>query len=134
MENVNQNNLDSDKMEKYIKEVQAIPDLTMEEEKELFKKIAKKEDKEAIEKITKANLKLVVSIIKEYKYAEKYPDISFLDLIQEGNLGLFKAINKFNHRENKNIEFSVYATWWIRQAISRSISNEGRILRIPKLK
>lgn len=134
MENVNQNNLDSEKLEKYIKEVQATPDLTMEEEKELFKKLAKKEDKEAIEKITKANLKLVVSIAE--KYVGRNPNFTLLDLIQEGNLGLLKAIKKFSLRKAENVKytFQEYATWWIRQAISRSIMNEGRIFRVPKSK
>lgn len=125
MENVNQNNLDSENIEKYIKDVQAIPDLTVEEEKELFEKIAKKEDKEAIEKITKANLKLVVSIAK--KYVGRNPNITLLNLIQEGNAGLFKAIKKFDLEKvkSKNYTFKQYATWWIRQSITRKISHDS---------
>jgi len=122
MENVNQNNLDSDKLEKYIKEVQANPDLSVEEEKDLFEKIAKKEDREAIEKITKANLKLVVSIAKEY--VGRNPNLTLLDLIQEGNLGLFKAIKKFDLEKSVKYTFKVYATWWIRQSITRKISHD----------
>ena len=126
MENVNQNNLDAEKLEKYIKEVQAIPDLTAEEEKELFEKIAKNVDQESIEKISKANLKLVVSIVKEHRYAKKYPSIPLLDLIQEGNLGLIKAIKKFSLQlQKKDYKFSTYATWWIRQAIVRSFPIEN---------
>ena len=132
MKNVNQNNLDSEKLEKYIKEVQATSDLTVEEEKELFEKIAKNEDKEAMEKITKANLKLVVSVAKEY--VRRNPNWTLLNLSQEGNLGLLKAIKKFEleKAKSKNYTFKQYATWWIRQAITRRIVGEDRILRIPK--
>ena len=152
MKIVNQNNLDSEKLQKeikkrkirekeqkeeleaYIKEAEAIPDLTVEKEKELFEKIAKNGDSEAIEKITKANLKLVVSIAK--KYVGRNPNFTLLDLVQEGNLGLFKAINKFNieRAKIKNYTFEQYATLWIRQSISRSIVNEGRIFRVSKSK
>jgi len=103
---------------KEIEEISATP-LSPKKEKELFKKIGKGDDGEAKKKIITANLKLVVPIAK--KYAKRYPDLSLLDLIQKGNLGLLKAVDRFNYRENKNIKFSDYATWWIRQAITRSI-------------
>jgi len=131
MKNINQNNLDTEELEKYIKEAQATPNLTIGEEKELFKKLAENKNIEAIEKITKANLKLVVSIAEEY--LGKNPNRTLLlNLIQEGNSGLFKAIKKFDLEKHKEYTFKQYATWWIRVSISRSISNQGRIFRIPK--
>jgi RNA polymerase primary sigma factor len=98
--------------------------LTASEEVMLAKKI-EKGSKKAREKLIKSNLKLVVSVA--YKYQSK--SISFLDLIQEGNLGLIKAVEKYDYK--KGYKFSTYATWWIRQAITRSIADKGRTIRLP---
>lgn len=110
----------------YLKEIGETPVLTPEEEVELAKRI-EKGDKVAKEKLIKANLRLVVSIAK--KYIGKSPHMTFLDLIQEGNLGLFRAVEKFDWR--KGYKFSTYATWWIRQAITRALADQARTIRIP---
>jgi RNA polymerase primary sigma factor len=110
----------------YLKEIGEIPTLTPEEEKELAKRI-EKGDKLAREKLINANLRLVVSIAK--KYVGKSPYMTFLDLIQEGNIGLFRAVEKFDWR--KGYKFSTYATWWIRQAITRALADQARTIRIP---
>jgi len=110
----------------YLKEIGEIPSLSPEEEIELAKRI-EKGDKKAKEKLIKANLKLVVSIAK--KYIGRSPNLSFLDLIQEGNIGLFKAVEKFDWR--KGYKFSTYATWWIRQGITRALADFGKTVRIP---
>ncbi len=115
-----------DAVQMYLREIGQYPSLTAEEEKELAKRI-EKGDKEAKKKLTQANLRLVVSIAK--KYIGRSPYLSFLDLIQEGNLGLFRAVEKFDWR--KGYKFSTYATWWIRQAISRALADQGRTVRIP---
>jgi len=115
-----------DPVQMYLKEIGQYPQLTAEEEKELAKRI-EKGDKEAKKKLIQCNLRLVVSIAK--KYIGQSSSLSFLDLIQEGNLGLFKAVEKFDWR--KGYKFSTYATWWIRQAISRALADQGRTVRIP---
>ncbi len=108
----------------YLKEIGRVPLLTSEEEVELAIKIADG-DIAAKQKLSEANLRLVVSIAKRYLGR----GMSFLDLIQEGNLGLIKAVEKFDY--TKGYKFSTYATWWIRQAITRAIADQARTIRIP---
>ncbi|MBP5159147.1 MAG: RNA polymerase sigma factor RpoD [Lachnospiraceae bacterium] len=116
--------LSDDPVKQYLKEIGSYPLLTMEEEVELAKRI-ENGDEAAKDKLTESNLRLVVSIAKRYVGR----GLSFLDLIQEGNLGLIKAVAKFDYR--KGYKFSTYATWWIRQAITRSIADQSRTIRIP---
>ncbi|MGI6203955.1 MAG: RNA polymerase sigma factor RpoD [Anaerovoracaceae bacterium] len=113
-----------DPVRMYLKEIGKVPLLTAEEEIELAKRM-EAGDEEAKKKLCEANLRLVVSIAKRYVGR----GMLFLDLIQEGNLGLIKAVDKFNWR--KGFKFSTYATWWIRQAITRSIADQARTIRIP---
>ncbi len=113
-----------DPVRMYLKEIGKVPLLTAEEEIELAKRM-EAGDEEAKQKLCEANLRLVVSIAKRYVGR----GMLFLDLIQEGNLGLIKAVDKFNWR--KGFKFSTYATWWIRQAITRSIADQARTIRIP---
>ncbi|MDI3540710.1 RNA polymerase sigma factor SigA [Koleobacter methoxysyntrophicus] len=113
-----------DPVRMYLKEIGKVPLLTAEEEVELAKRI-EKGDMEAKRKLAEANLRLVVSIAKRYVGR----GMLFLDLIQEGNLGLIKAVEKFDYR--KGYKFSTYATWWIRQAITRAIADQARTIRIP---
>ena len=108
----------------YLKEIGNYPLLSMDEEVELAKRIAEG-DQYATDRLTESNLRLVVSIAKKYVGR----GLSFLDLIQEGNLGLIKAVDKFDY--SKGYKFSTYATWWIRQAITRSIADQSRTIRIP---
>lgn len=115
-----------DSVEMYLKEIGKIPPPTAEQERALAQKI-EKGDLEAKKKLIQANLRLVVSIAK--KYIDRSPNLTLLDLIQEGNLGLIRAVEKFDWR--KGFKFSTYATWWIRQAITRSLADEGRTIRIP---
>jgi len=115
-----------DSVQIYLKEIGKLPFLTAEEEKELAKRIEKGDD-EARRKMILANLRLVVSIAK--KYIGRSPNLSLLDLIQEGNIGLFRAVEKFDWR--KGYKFSTYATWWIRQAITRALADQSRTVRIP---
>jgi len=118
--------LSQDSIQMYLHEIGKIPLLTAEEEKELAKRI-EKGDEEARKKLTQANLRLVVSIAK--RYAGRSPHLTLLDLIQEGNLGLFRAVEKFDYR--RGYKFSTYATWWIRQAITRALADQARTIRIP---
>ncbi len=110
----------------YLREIGQTPLLTPQEERKLAKRLAKG-DKEAKQRLIQANLRLVVSNAK--KYINRSRGLSFLDLIQEGNIGLTRAVEKFDYR--KGFKFSTYATWWIRQAISRAIADYGRTVRIP---
>ncbi|BCV20610.1 RNA polymerase sigma factor RpoD [Moorella sp. Hama-1] len=113
-----------DPVRMYLKEIGRVPLLTPEEEIELAKRM-EAGDEEAKRRLAEANLRLVVSIAKRYVGR----GMLFLDLIQEGNLGLIKAVEKFNYR--KGFKFSTYATWWIRQAITRAIADQARTIRIP---
>ena len=113
-----------DPVRMYLKEIGKVPLLSAEEEIELAKKM-ETGDQEAKKRLAEANLRLVVSIAKRYVGR----GMLFLDLIQEGNLGLIKAVEKFDYR--KGYKFSTYATWWIRQAITRAIADQARTIRIP---
>lgn len=113
-----------DPIKVYLKEIGRVPLLTPEEEIELAERMAKG-DPYARKRLSEANLRLVVSIAKRYVGR----GMQFLDLIQEGNLGLIKAVEKFDH--TKGFKFSTYATWWIRQAITRAIADQARTIRIP---
>jgi len=115
-----------DSIRMYLKEIGKTSMINAHEEKELAKRI-EKGDKEAAKKLTQANLRLVVSIAK--KYVGRARNLTLLDLVQEGNLGLFKAVEKFDWR--KGYKFSTYATWWIRQAVTRAIADQARTIRIP---
>jgi RNA polymerase primary sigma factor len=114
----------ADSVQMYLREIGKIPLLTAEEEMALAKR-KERGDKEAERRLIEANLRLVVSIAK--KFVGK--SLSLLDLIQEGNIGLFKAVKKFEYR--KGYKFSTYATWWIRQAITRALADQSRTIRIP---
>ncbi len=113
-----------DPVRMYLKEIGNVPLLTTEQEVELAKRV-EAGDPEAKKKLTEANLRLVVSIAKKYVGR----GMPFLDLIQEGNMGLMKAVDKFDY--TKGYKFSTYATWWIRQAITRGIADTGRTIRVP---
>ncbi len=113
-----------DSIQMYLREIGKIPLLTAEEEVALAKR-KERNDKEAERRLIEANLRLVVSIAK--KFAGK--SLTLLDLIQEGNIGLFRAVKKFEYR--KGYKFSTYATWWIRQAITRALADQSRTIRIP---
>lgn len=113
-----------DPVRMYLKEIGKVPLLTAEEEIDLAKRM-EQGDEEAKKRLAEANLRLVVSIAKRYVGR----GMLFLDLIQEGNLGLIKAVEKFDYR--KGYKFSTYATWWIRQAITRAIADQARTIRIP---
>lgn len=114
----------NDPVRMYLKEIGRVPLLTAEEEVDLALKI-EEGNQEAKQKLAEANLRLVVSIAKRYVGR----GMQFLDLIQEGNMGLMKAVEKFDYR--KGFKFSTYATWWIRQAITRAIADQARTIRIP---
>lgn len=114
----------SDPVRMYLKEIGRVPLLSADEEVELSKRI-EEGDEEAKRRLAEANLRLVVSIAR--RYAGR--GMQFLDLIQEGNMGLIKAVEKFDY--SKGFKFSTYATWWIRQAITRSIADQARTIRIP---
>ena len=113
-----------DPVRMYLREIGRIPLLTFDEELDLAKKVLKG-DEEAKQKLAESNLRLVVSIAKKYVGR----GMLFLDLIQEGNMGLIKAVEKFDY--TKGFKFSTYATWWIRQAITRAIADQARTIRIP---
>ena len=115
-----------DAVQVYLKEIGKTPLLKKEEERELAKR-AEAADEEARQALMKANLRLVVSIAK--RYVNRTPNLSILDLIQEGNIGLSRAVDKFDYR--KGFKFSTYATWWIRQAITRALADFSRTIRIP---
>lgn len=125
LKNVDLSKLNSDSIQMYLKEIGKVPLLSPEEEIELAKR-KEKGDKDAERRIIEANLRLVVSIAKKFAGAK---GLSLLDLIQEGNIGLFRAVEKFEYR--KGYKFSTYATWWIRQAITRALADQSRTIRIP---
>ena len=114
----------ADPVRMYLKEIGKIPLLTAEEELELAKKVSEG-DAEAKKRMIEANLRLVVSVAKHYLGR----GMQLLDLIQEGNMGLLKAVEKFDH--TKGYKFSTYATWWIRQSITRAVADQARTIRIP---
>ena len=114
----------SDSVKMYLKDIGRFPLLTSEQEIELAKRI-EEGDQKAREELTNCNLRLVVSIAKKHMNR----GLNFLDLIQEGNIGLMKAVEKFDY--NRQLKFSTYATWWIRQGIQRAIADQGRLIRIP---
>jgi len=122
---VDMSKLSEDSIQMYLKEIGKVPLLNGEQEVELAKR-KEKGDREAEKKIIEANLRLVVSIAKKFAGAK---GLSLLDLIQEGNIGLFRAVEKFEYR--KGYKFSTYATWWIRQAITRALADQSRTIRIP---
>lgn len=115
-----------DPIQLYLKEIGKVAFLTADEEKELSKKI-EKGDKKAMNTLMKANLRLVVSIAK--RYIGKSSNLTLLDLVQEGNIGLRRAVEKFDWR--RGYKFSTYATWWIRQAVTRALADQARTIRIP---
>lgn len=117
--------LSADSIQMYLREIGKVPLLSREEEVELAKR-KEKGDKEAERRIIESNLRLVVSIAKKFAGAK---GLSLLDLVQEGNIGLFRAVEKFEYR--KGYKFSTYATWWIRQAITRALADQSRTIRIP---
>ncbi|MFQ3620606.1 MAG: RNA polymerase sigma factor RpoD/SigA [Spirochaetales bacterium] len=116
-----------DLLKLYFSKIKDFPVLTYEEEQELSYRIIKG-DQEACKKLIEANLKLVVKIAKAYICS----DVPLMDLIQEGNLGLLKAVKKFDYR--KHVRFSTYASWWIKQSITRALSNKRRSIRLPHRK
>ena len=116
----------SDSVQMYLREIGKYPLLSSEEEVDLAKKI-EKNDEAARQKLAVSNLRLVVSIAK--KYVGRSANLTLLDLIQEGNIGLFKAVEKFDYK--RGYKFSTYATWWIRQAITRALADQGKTIRIP---
>jgi len=113
-----------DSIRLYLKDIKKLPLLTATEERQLAYKV-KKGDKKARQKMIKSNLRLVINIAKKYSYL----GVPMMDLIEEGNLGLMKGVEKFNPR--KGYRFSTYAAWWIKQYITRAIANQGKTIRIP---
>lgn len=109
----------------YLKEISKIPPITPDREKELGKLIQEQDDEDALNQLVEANLKFVVSLAKKYKNS----GIPFLDLINEGNLGLIEAAKRFD--PGKNVKFITYAVWWIRQAIIHAMAEQGRMIRLP---
>jgi RNA polymerase primary sigma factor len=116
-----------DALQMYFDQIKVIPLLTFEEEIELSKKI-QQGDEAAKKKLIEANLRLVIKIARIYLTS----DMSFMDIIQEGNIGLMRAVEKYDHK--KNVRFSTYASWWIRQFITRYLSNKRRVIRLPHRK
>jgi RNA polymerase primary sigma factor len=119
-------NLQFDSVQMYLREIGRVAFLTADEEKELARRI-EMGDEEAKQKLLQANLRLVVSIAK--RYVGRSPNLTLLDLIQEGNIGLYRAVEKFDYR--RGYKFSTYATWWIRQAVTRALADQARTIRIP---
>jgi RNA polymerase primary sigma factor len=122
---VDVSSISSDSVQMYLREIGKVPLLTADEEIELAKRI-EQGDAEARKRLAEANLRLVVSIAKKYTGRK---NLSLLDLIQEGNMGLFRAVEKFDYR--RGFKFSTYGTWWIRQAITRALADQSRTIRIP---
>ena len=125
-ETIDFDQLAQDSVQMYLREIGKISLISADEEKELARRI-ERGDEEARKKMTQANLRLVVSIAK--RYVGRSPHLTLLDLIQEGNIGLFRAVEKFDYR--RGYKFSTYATWWIRQAITRALADQARTIRIP---
>ena len=123
---IDMSNLQFDSVQMYLREIGRVPFLTADEEKALARRI-EAGDQEARQKLASANLRLVVSIAK--RYVGRSPNLSLLDLIQEGNIGLFRGVEKFDYR--RGYKFSTYATWWIRQAVTRALADQARTIRIP---
>ena len=123
---INPGNVQFDSVQMYLREIGRVSFLTADEEKELARRI-EMGDQEAKQKLLTANLRLVVSIAK--RYVGRSPNLTLLDLIQEGNIGLFRAVEKFDYR--RGYKFSTYATWWIRQAVTRALADQARTIRIP---
>ncbi len=123
---INLGNTQFDSVQMYLREIGRVSFLTADEEKELARRI-EMGDQEAKQKLLTANLRLVVSIAK--RYVGRSPNLTLLDLIQEGNIGLFRAVEKFDYR--RGYKFSTYATWWIRQAVTRALADQARTIRIP---
>ncbi|MDR2617259.1 MAG: RNA polymerase sigma factor RpoD/SigA [Treponema sp.] len=121
------NNKD-DILQSYFDQIKVIPLLNFEEELELSRRIRNNSDEAARRRLVEANLRLVVKIARSYITA----DVSFMDIIQEGNMGLMKAADKYDYQ--RNIRFSTYASWWIRQGITRFLSNRRRVIRLPHRK
>ena len=119
----------NDMVKQYLEEIGKIPVLSKEEEKSLFLKYSKTKDIRTKEKLIQSNLKLVVSIAKHYHHKTKICTVDFLDLIQDGNEGLIKAIEKYD--VTLGFRFSTYASWWIRQGITRSLYNNYKTVRVP---
>jgi RNA polymerase primary sigma factor len=117
--------ISADSIQMYLREIGKVPLLTTDEEMQLAKR-KEKGDREAAHKLIEANLRLVVSIAKRFAGRS---GLTLLDLIQEGNIGLFRAVEKFDYR--KGYKFSTYATWWVRQAVSRALADQSRTIRIP---
>ena len=129
-EELEENNLyHTDIVKQYLEEIGRIPILTKEEEKTLFIEYSTTKDSKIREKLINSNLKLVVSIAKHYHTKTRMSTIDFLDLIQDGNEGLMKAIDKYDVR--LGYKFSTYASWWVRQGITRSLSDISKTVRIP---
>ncbi len=124
--NASLSNISNDSVQMYLREIGKVSLLSFSEEVALAKRM-EKGDQMAKQKLTEANLRLVVSIAK--KYAGRSSNLTLLDLIQEGNIGLFRAVEKFDY--TKGYKFSTYATWWIKQSISRAIADQSRTIRIP---
>ncbi|MDR2480444.1 MAG: RNA polymerase sigma factor RpoD/SigA [Treponema sp.] len=122
------NNDKDDILESYYKQIKAIPLLTFEQELSLSKRIQVEGDKAALHQLVNANLRLVLKVAHMYNL----PDANFLDIVQEGNLGLIHAAEKYDYQ--KNVRFCTYASWWIRQYIGRYLSNKYRIVRLPHRK
>lgn len=116
-----------DALREYFRQIKKTPLLTFEEELDLSRRV-QKGDEAARKKLIEANLRLVVKIAKSYIT----PDVGFLDIVQEGNLGLMKAASKYDYHHN--VRFSTYAAWWIKQSISRALSNKRRTIRLPHRK
>ncbi len=127
MSKLKEKQTNDDVLRTYFDQIKSIPLLTFEEELELSKKI-QQGDTAARQKLIESNLKLVVKIAKCYVTS----DVSLIDLIQEGNMGLIHAAEKYDH--NKNVRFSTYANWWIKQSITRSLTNKRRAIRLPHRK
>lgn len=116
-----------DTLHEYFRQIKKSPLLTFDEELELSRRV-QRGDESARQRLIEANLRLVVKIAKSYIT----PDVGFLDIVQEGNLGLMKAASKYDYRHN--VRFSTYAAWWIKQSISRALSNKRRTIRLPHRK